>query len=148
MSYPQLTRVTSSSATTRSPSTETMRTVSVLSLPHDVAFELAAYLDMRVGWDRETAPAPNAAAVGHAARLLEQWFTLRLAGGAGNSYEMAPSLDGGVNLVFDRRDRWVSLSCRNDGQVEIERSDREEFVVDAADSSTAVARHLRWVLGT
>ena len=51
-----------------------------------------------------------------------------LRGSRSTQYEIAPSIDGGISIVVERRDVWLSLMCSNDGRVRIERSDDGEDV--------------------
>jgi len=81
----------------------------------DFSEKLDSFGDLQQGWDSYDAPAPNACAIENARRILE---FLALAGATFLVRRVAPSVEGGVGIVFAcQGQRYSDIECFNDGKI-------------------------------
>jgi len=81
----------------------------------DFSEKLDSFGDLQQGWDSCDAPPPNACAIDNARRILN---FLALAGAAFLVRRIAPSVEGGIGVVFAcQGQRYPDIECFNDGTI-------------------------------
>ena len=108
---------------------------------HEQLVRVYALAGIPEGWDGRRAPPPAPVALAGAVLVLVAARHL-----APERVEIGPATDGGVDLMFDDGDVWLSAMCANDGTISLERSDGTEETLDSPPSLSALERHTAWMM--